>query len=101
LGLFAGVVMFIDIPCYPFDEEEETFKMDKPPVMVGFNTKYITNITVVKHPDYEAWVLTFKVLGDEEKSNLLFPNEEEPTRIKAAIEAAESSQYVKDFKEVL
>ena len=36
--------MFIDIPCYPFDEEEETFKMDKPQVMVGFNTKYITNL---------------------------------------------------------
>ena len=94
--------MFIDIPCYPFDEEEETFEMDKPPIMVGFNTRYITNVTVVKHPNYEdVWLLFFKVLGDEEKSNLLFPNEEEPTRIKAAIEAAESSQYVKDFKEVL
>ena len=94
--------MFIDIPCYPFDEEKETFEVDKPSIMVGFNTKYITNVTVVKHPGYEnAWLLSFKVLGDEEKSNLLFPNEEEPTRIKAAIEAAESSQYVKDFKEVL
>ena len=94
--------MFIDIPYYPFDEEEETFEMDKPPVMVGFNTKYITNVAVVKHPEYEnVWILSFKVLGEDEKNGLVFPNEEEPTRIKAAIESVESSQYIKDFKEVL
>ena len=94
--------MFIDIPCYPFDEEEEIFEMGKPPVMVGFNTKYITNITVVKHPNYEdVWLLSFKVLGEEEKINLIFPGEEEPTRIKSIIYTAENGQYVNDFKEVL
>lgn len=92
--------MFIDIPSYSFEEETETFDLDKVNI-IGFNTNHITEVAVVKDSRFKnVWVLVFKILGEEEKKALAFPNEEEPIKIKTEIYAAEN-RYIKDFRKVL
>lgn len=93
--------MFIDIPLYPFDEEEETFDLQNKKI-ISYNVDHIISVGVSKHPDLEkVWVLAFETTSKENpRIALAFPTEEEALEIKERIITADS-RFVKDFEPVL
>ena len=92
--------MFIEIPVYKFDEDEEVFDLSKVE-SAAYNTEHIISIRVLKHPEYEdVWILAMETTSKEDSHvGLAFPNEEEPKKIKEQIIAATS--YVRNFREAV
>lgn len=88
--------MFIRIPVYDFDSDEEVFSGIK--YFTNFNTRFITQVAVAKDPTktVDVYCLILTLQGVEQNIQIGFPNEEEPEKIMNQIVEAEKN-YVNDF----